>query len=239
MLIDAATGEPWVPNGSMGFRYAESGEGKWNLDLDGVTPALSLRDAKVAAESAEVLLPHFSDPRGEGGVLRRGVPVTRVNGRLVTTVFDLMLAQYGVGPSRPAGRVADRLRRRLQSLHPGLAGRDHQRAGRGLHPDRPRVRRQLRGVEGPVHDHHGRRHLPVVPRRRHVPLDPESVDLDRRDGSQRWRLGPLRRPGEVPADHRLDLAGQRPGLVAAATDHDRDRFLVHAHRPVAFRRLSG
>ncbi len=96
MLIDAATGEPVVPNGSMGFRYAESGEGKWNLHLDGVTPALSLRDAKVAAESAEVLLPHFSDPRGEGRVLRRGVPVTRVNGRLVTTVFDLMLAQYGV-----------------------------------------------------------------------------------------------------------------------------------------------
>jgi nitrate reductase alpha subunit len=97
VLMDAATGEPRVPNGSLGFRYAESGEGKWNLDLDGVVPALSLRDAKVAPETAEVLLPHFSDPRGEGGVLRRGVPVTRVNGRLVTTVFDLMLAQYGVG----------------------------------------------------------------------------------------------------------------------------------------------
>ncbi|MDN5763132.1 MAG: nitrate reductase subunit alpha, partial [Microlunatus sp.] len=97
VLLDAATGQPVVPNGSMGFRYAESGEGKWNLDLDGVTPALSVRDAKVDPESAEVLLPHFSDPTGEGGVLRRGVPVTRVNGRLVTTVFDLMLAQYGVG----------------------------------------------------------------------------------------------------------------------------------------------
>jgi nitrate reductase alpha subunit len=30
-------------------------------------------------------------------VLRRGVPVRTVAGRLVTTVFDLMLAQYGVG----------------------------------------------------------------------------------------------------------------------------------------------
>ena len=97
VLLDAATGEARVPNGSLGFRYAESGEGKWNLDLEGVTPALSLRDAKIIPETAEVLLPHFSDPRGEGGVLRRGVPVTRVNGRLVTTVFDLMLAQYGVG----------------------------------------------------------------------------------------------------------------------------------------------
>ena len=34
-----------VPNGSMGFRYAESGEGQWNLDLEGVEPALSLLDA--------------------------------------------------------------------------------------------------------------------------------------------------------------------------------------------------
>lgn len=41
-------------------------------------------------EPAEVLLPH------EGGVLRRGVPVILVDGEPVTTVFDLMLAEYGV-----------------------------------------------------------------------------------------------------------------------------------------------
>ena len=42
VLVDAATGRPHVPNGSMGFRYGESGAGKWNLDLEGVDPALSL-----------------------------------------------------------------------------------------------------------------------------------------------------------------------------------------------------
>lgn len=57
MLLDAATGKPVVPNGSMGFRYAESGTGRWNLDLEGVTPALSIRD--VDDEVAEVLLPCF------------------------------------------------------------------------------------------------------------------------------------------------------------------------------------
>jgi nitrate reductase alpha subunit len=40
VLLDAATGKPVVPNGSMGFRYADSGVGRWNLDLEGVTPAL-------------------------------------------------------------------------------------------------------------------------------------------------------------------------------------------------------
>jgi nitrate reductase alpha subunit len=96
VLLDAASGKPVVPNGSIGFRYADSGAGKWNLDLEGVVPALSLRDAKVEAESAEVLLPYFEAPDGTGEVMRRGVPVTRIGDHLVTTVFDLMLAHYGV-----------------------------------------------------------------------------------------------------------------------------------------------
>ena len=36
VLLDGATGQPVVPNGSMGFRYADSGKGRWNLDLEGV-----------------------------------------------------------------------------------------------------------------------------------------------------------------------------------------------------------
>ncbi|MBB3045469.1 nitrate reductase subunit alpha [Nocardioides sp. LMS-CY] len=95
VLLDGTTGEAVVPNGSMGFRYAESGKGKWNLDLEGVAPALTL--AGDASEPVEVLLPAFVDADGSGTVLRRGVPARRVGGHLVTTVFDLMLAQYGVG----------------------------------------------------------------------------------------------------------------------------------------------
>ncbi|MET3141383.1 UNVERIFIED_ORG: nitrate reductase alpha subunit [Arthrobacter sp. UYEF10] len=95
VLFDKKTGRTAVPNGSMGFRYSGSGEGKWNLDLDGIEPALSLRE--VSGDSAEILLPCFEDAGGAGSVLRRGVPVIEVEGQLVTTVFDLMLAQYGVG----------------------------------------------------------------------------------------------------------------------------------------------
>ena len=95
VLFDKKTGLPVVPNGAMGFRYSGSGEGKWNLDLEGIDPALSLRE--VSGDSAEILLPCFEDAGGEGSVLRRGVPVIEVEGQLVTTVFDLMLAQYGVG----------------------------------------------------------------------------------------------------------------------------------------------
>jgi nitrate reductase alpha subunit len=92
VLLDGRTGDPVVPNGSMGFRYTDGGAGRWNLDLGDVAPQLTLLDG----QSAEVLLPRFDALDGTGGVLRRGVPVRRVGGRLVTTVFDLMLAQYGV-----------------------------------------------------------------------------------------------------------------------------------------------
>ncbi len=95
VLFDKKAGRPAVPNGSLGFRYSGSGEGKWNLDLEGIDPALSVQE--VSGESAEILLPCFEQADGTGSVLRRGVPVLEVEGQLVTTVFDLMLAQYGVG----------------------------------------------------------------------------------------------------------------------------------------------
>src|SRR5437868_10356321 len=94
VLIDTVTGEPVVPNGSLGFRFGKENEGRWNLDLGDVDPLLSL----AGDETVSVLLPRFDQTEGTG-VLRRGVPARRVNGHLVTTVFDLMLAQYGVSRS--------------------------------------------------------------------------------------------------------------------------------------------
>ena len=96
VFIDGRTGEPAVPNGTLGDRWTESGVGRWNLDLGDASPQLTLLGDD--AEPVEVLLPRFDATDG-AGVLRRGVPARRVGGRLVTTVFDLMLAQYGV--SRP------------------------------------------------------------------------------------------------------------------------------------------
>ncbi|WP_229679784.1 nitrate reductase subunit alpha [Saccharopolyspora thermophila] len=90
VLIDDDTGEPVVPNGSLGFRYGEDGVGRWNLELGDHRPRLSLYSGE--ADSVVVELPRFDQP----GQLRRGVPVRRIGEHLVTTVFDLLLAQYGV-----------------------------------------------------------------------------------------------------------------------------------------------
>lgn len=96
VLLDAE-GLPVVPGGTLGDRFGESGAGRWNLDLGGVDPLLTADGGGEAPVAVE--LPRFDAPDGSAGVLRRGVPVRRVAGRLVTTVYDLLLAQYGV--SRP------------------------------------------------------------------------------------------------------------------------------------------
>ncbi|MEU6717781.1 nitrate reductase subunit alpha [Nonomuraea sp. NPDC046802] len=87
VFVSEESGEPVVPNGSVGFRWAESGAGRWNLRLD-TDPKLTL----YGEEPVEVLLPRFDG----GHCARRGVPARRVGEHLVTTVYDLLLAQYGV-----------------------------------------------------------------------------------------------------------------------------------------------
>ena len=102
VLLDATTGEPVVPNGSLGFRFGEEGKGRWNLDLSDVDPLLSVYDGSSAVDrpatagSVALDLPRFDAPDGSADVVHRGVPVRRVGGHLVTTVYDLLLAQYGV-----------------------------------------------------------------------------------------------------------------------------------------------
>ncbi|GAB3083699.1 nitrate reductase subunit alpha [Isoptericola nanjingensis] len=113
-LLLGADGAVVAPNGTLADRYGEAGEGRWNLDLGDVDPLLSVADGAASGErgTAAVLLPRFDvvpdgDDGGAGdgaqqahlggkGVLTRGVPTRRVGGHLVTTVFDLLLAQYGV-----------------------------------------------------------------------------------------------------------------------------------------------
>ena len=91
------------PGGTLADRYGEEGVGKWNLNLDNVDPIMSVAEAG-AEESVELLLPRFdlADYKGnkEGsvgaGIVHRGVPIMHYDGHLVTTVFDVMLAHYGV-----------------------------------------------------------------------------------------------------------------------------------------------
>ncbi len=102
VLIDGATDRPAVPHGSLGFRFGEEGVGKWNLDLGDLVPALTVASSDgglgggVPGDVVAVTFPRFDTVDGRGETIDRGVPVRTVAGHQVCTVFDLMLAQYGV-----------------------------------------------------------------------------------------------------------------------------------------------
>ena len=100
LMWDQADDRPRMPIGSVGFRWGQA-QGKWNLELkdglDGaeINPVLSLLDR------ADEIVPVEFDDFGEGRALSRGVPVRRIQTAdggtvLATTVYDLLMAQYGV-----------------------------------------------------------------------------------------------------------------------------------------------
>jgi nitrate reductase alpha subunit len=102
--IDATSGKLVVPKGSSGSRWDKQ-PGKWNMKQESVVddapydPVLTL-----LGRSSEVVQTAFTE-YGLDRSVRRGVPAMRVDTTggpvLVTTVYDLIMAQYGVGRGLP------------------------------------------------------------------------------------------------------------------------------------------
>ena len=183
-------------------------------------------------------LPRFDVGETEGGgVIRRGVPVRRIGGRLVTTVFDLLMAQYAVARDGLPGEWPTGYDD-AAAVHAGLAGGDHVGAGRGgrrgwpaSSPATPSCRSGRSMIAM------GAGHQPLVPLRPDLPDVLHADHAVRLPGRERRRLGALRRAGEgAPAD-RVPAGGVRPRLAAADPAHDRHVVLLPAHRPVALREL--
>ena len=100
LMWDAAANRPKMPAGSVGHRWG-SEKGRWNLHLrdaaddSPIDPTLTFLD-----QCDEVVQASFDD-FGDGRTITRGVPARRValadgSTTLVTTVYDLLMAQYGV-----------------------------------------------------------------------------------------------------------------------------------------------
>lgn len=104
VLLDSVTGGPVIPAGSLGHRFGESSLGRWNLDLGEVDPQLSVLTSD--AQPVDVVFGRFDDTFGGPDVVTRSVPVRQIGGLTVTTVFDLMVAQYGVARPGLAGGYA-------------------------------------------------------------------------------------------------------------------------------------
>lgn len=108
--VDAATGDFVVPKGSSGSRWDEK-QGNWNIKLENIVddrpydPVLTLlgRTERVA----QTAFTEFGLDR----TVHRGVPAIEVQTAdgpaLVTTVYDLVMAQYGVSRGLPGEYPAD------------------------------------------------------------------------------------------------------------------------------------
>jgi nitrate reductase alpha subunit len=101
VCVDEATGRFAVPLGSIGFRWGE--KGKWNLAATAIKPKLSLK----GESEVQVAFPyfggiaheHFASNRQQD-VLMRAVPAMKVGEHVVASVYDLLMAQYGVGVAK-------------------------------------------------------------------------------------------------------------------------------------------
>ncbi|HHJ63695.1 MAG TPA: nitrate reductase subunit alpha, partial [Aquifex aeolicus] len=105
LMWDAKTNSPKMPNGTLGFRWGKE-KGKWNLELKDGLDGSEIDPVLTFLEGAdEVLLVSFHDFAG-GRTLKRGVPVKyveTVDGQkvAVATVYDLLMAQFGVDRGLP------------------------------------------------------------------------------------------------------------------------------------------
>ena len=119
VAFDERTGALVAPLGSLGYRWGE--QGKWNLEAkDGQGDEVSLR-LSLAGESSEIAavdFPYFGGRATEhfvatdhGEILTRNLPVRRIalaggGSVAVATVYDLMLANYGLDRGFGGGNVA-------------------------------------------------------------------------------------------------------------------------------------
>jgi len=100
LVWDEISNAPRMPQGSLGFRWQKQ-KGQWNLEpKDGLDGSEIQPQLTFFGSSEEQLSVSFAE-FGEGKSFQRNVPVRYIetaNGKVaVTTVYDLLMAQYGVG----------------------------------------------------------------------------------------------------------------------------------------------
>ncbi len=117
VAFDDLSGAIVAPRGSIGFRWGE--KGKWNLEERGADAPVSLAMSTLDKRDdvLSVAFPYFGGRHHDhftgsdhDDVLMRNVPVRRlklIDGDVpVTTVFDLLCANYGVDRGLGGGNVA-------------------------------------------------------------------------------------------------------------------------------------
>jgi nitrate reductase alpha subunit len=89
-----------MPNGTIGYRWAEQEKGKWNLELTDEVMGQKIKPRVTFVDEHDAIALVEFDDFGGDGTATRGVPIrhleTSEGSITVTTVFDLMMARFGV-----------------------------------------------------------------------------------------------------------------------------------------------
>ncbi|ODS22740.1 hypothetical protein AB835_12430 [Candidatus Endobugula sertula] len=121
VLLDENTDEIAIPSGTIGSRWDKSG--RWNLELKNVVSGEEIWPCKSLVQKHDdvlsVAFPYFGNQENEqeifqhtdhNSILNRHVPVRKVSTKdgdvYVATVFDLMMANYGVDQGLGGDNVA-------------------------------------------------------------------------------------------------------------------------------------
>ena len=110
LVWDEISNAPRMPQGTLGFRWQQQ-KGQWNLEpKDGLDGSEIRPQLTFFSESSEQLSVSFAE-FGEGKTFQRNMPVryieTASGKKAVVTIYDLLMAQYGVGRGLEGDYPAD------------------------------------------------------------------------------------------------------------------------------------
>ncbi|HRQ32046.1 MAG TPA: molybdopterin-dependent oxidoreductase, partial [Anaerolineales bacterium] len=110
LVWDELSAAPRMPQGTLGFRW-QTKKGQWNLEpKDGLDGSEIRSQLTFFGDSKDELSVSFAE-FGEGKTFRRNIPVRYIettNGKIpVATIYDLLMAQYGVGRGLAGDYPAD------------------------------------------------------------------------------------------------------------------------------------
>ena len=110
LVWDEISAAPRMPQGSLGFRWQQQ-KGQWNLEpKDGLDGSEIRPQLTFFGDSTEQLSVSFAE-FGEGKTFQRNMPVryieTASGKKAVVTIYDLLMAQYGVGRGLAGDYPAD------------------------------------------------------------------------------------------------------------------------------------
>ena len=238
LMWDTAENRPKMPMGSSGFRWGKE-KGKWNLLLKDGVDGSAIDPILTFLEQSDAVVPAALNDFGDGRTLTRSVPVRRVKSAsgetvTVTTVYDLLMAQYGVSRGLE-GEYPANYDDETQPYTPAWMEKYTGISRAGIAAFCPRMGEHGRTHQWQMHGDHWRGCQPLVPRQPDVSLRDPRPDVLRLHRRERRRTGPLRRTGKAGAGRTVVGDCVWPRLVPRSPAAECAQLALCAYRPMALR----